>query len=95
MQSERSWTVPKHVLISTLDARLHTGELRIAAELTESGALAEELKDFRRKVSAAGRYSYEARVGRHDDLVLACAIALWVACNPPPRMFVGSVVGHY
>jgi hypothetical protein len=95
MQSERCWTVPKSVLISTLDARLHTGELRIAAELTEAGALAEELKDFRRKVSAAGRYSYEARVGKHDDLVLACAIALWVACQPPRRIYVGAVKGLY
>lgn len=93
--SERSWGVPKHALISTLDARLNTGEFRVASELTESGALAEELKDFRRKVSVAGRYSYEARVGKHDDLVLACAISLWVACNPPPKMYIGSVIGHY
>ncbi len=93
MQGDRCWTVPKSVLISTLDARLHTAELRIAAELTEAGALAEELKEFRRKVSAAGRSSYEARVGKHDDLVLACAIALWVACQPPRRIYVGAIRG--
>jgi hypothetical protein len=91
--SARSWTIPKHVLISTLDARLHTGELRFAAELTEAGAMAEELKDFRRKVSAAGRYSYEARVGKHDDLVLACAIALWVACRPRQQIIVAPLRG--
>lgn len=77
------WHVPKAVLVSTLDARLHLGELRIAKELTESGALADELKDFRRKVSAAGRYSYEARIGRHDDLVLAVAIGLWAIVGKP------------
>jgi hypothetical protein len=66
-----------------LDARLHTGELRIAAELTEAGALAEELKDFRRKVSVAGRYSFEARVDKHDDLVLAVAIGLWAIVGRP------------
>jgi hypothetical protein len=79
----RGWHVAKQILISTLDARLHTGELRFAAELLEAGAMQEELKDFRRKVSAAGRYAYEARVGKHDDLVLAVAIALWAVVGRP------------
>jgi hypothetical protein len=68
-QGTRRWHVSKTSLISTLDARLHTGELRFAASLHEASALAEELKDFRRHVSVAGRYSYEARVGKNDDLV--------------------------
>jgi hypothetical protein len=79
----RGWHVAKQILISTLDARLHTGELRFAEELLEAGAMQEELKDFRRKVSAAGRYAYEARVGKHDDLVLAVAIALWAVVGRP------------
>jgi len=37
-------------------------------------ALQEELKDFQRKVSAAGGGDYNARTGAHDDLVLAIAI---------------------
>ena len=88
---KRRWHVPKQLLISTLDARLHTGDLRFAADLTEAGAMANELKDFRRKVSDAGRYSYEARVGRHDDLVLAVAIGLWaiVGQPKPPRAAFG------
>jgi hypothetical protein len=80
---DRRWHVPKGVLISTLDARLHTGDLRFAASLTEAGTLANELRDFRRKVSAAGRYSYEARVGQHDDLVLAVAMGLWAIVGRP------------
>jgi hypothetical protein len=76
-----AWRVPKGVLISGLDARLHTGELRIAAALSDAGALAEELKDFQRKVSDAGRSSWSARTGAHDDLVLAVAISLWWATN--------------
>ena len=76
--------VAKGILISTLDARLHTGELKFASDLREAETMRDELKDFRRKVSVAGRYSYEARVGKHDDLVLAVAIALWWAVRPPP-----------
>ncbi len=87
-----SWHVAKSILISTLDARLHLGELRFAAELLEAGAMADELKDFRRKVSSAGRYSFEARTGRHDDLVLACSIGLWALVGRPvaPRPSFGS-----
>jgi hypothetical protein len=86
---EQSWTdggwhVSKTTLISTLDARLHTGELRFAKELTEAGTMAEELRDFRRHVSASGRFQYEARATKHDDLVLSVAIALW-SCTGRPQ----------
>ena len=70
-------------LISNLDARLHTGELRIAAALGDAGALRDELQDFQRKVSDAGRATYAARTGTHDDLVLSVAIALWFATSGP------------
>ncbi|HWK96172.1 MAG TPA: hypothetical protein VNR39_12190 [Pseudolabrys sp.] len=73
----KSYHVPKGVLISSVDARLNTGELRFAAELREAGTLADELKDFRRKVSDAGRATWAARAGAHDDLVLAVAMATW------------------
>ena len=79
----RSWHVAKSALISGLDARLHTGELRIAAAIGEAAALQDELKDFRRHVSAAGRNTWSARTGAHDDLVLAVAIALWFAKSAP------------
>jgi hypothetical protein len=55
--------------------------------------MADELKDFHRKVSAAGRYSYEARAGRHDDLVLAVAIGLWAIVGRPKP--VPAAVGTY
>lgn len=76
--------VAKTILISQLDAALHTGRLRFASALADAEAMAEELKDFRRKVSDAGRSSYAARTGSHDDLVLAVAIATWWLNQPPP-----------
>jgi len=76
------WHVAKTILISTLDAKLHIGELRFAAALSGSAAMKDELQDFRRHVGAAGRATYSARQGKHDDLVLAVAIALWWASRP-------------
>jgi hypothetical protein len=75
----RTWHVPRAQLISGVDARLYTGELRIAAGIRDAG----ELKDFQRKVSDAGRSTWATRTGGHDDLVLAVAIALWFAIEDP------------
>jgi hypothetical protein len=94
-EGDRRWHVPKAILISALDARLHTGELRFAAELQEAGAMAEELKDFRRKVSAAGRHQYEARAGRHDDLVLSVSLAVWWASRPRFEASWAPLIGLY
>ena len=59
---------------------LHTDELKIAAALSDAEPLQEELKDFQRKVSDAGRATYNARTGAHDDLVLADKA---LAARPP------------
>jgi hypothetical protein len=79
MTGGRRYSASKSHLVSMLEAKLHTGELRFAKELREAPAMESELKDFRWHVSEAGRYSFEARGGTHDDLVLAVAIALWRA----------------
>ena len=68
---------------NTVSARLHTDELKIAAALSDAETLQEELKDFQRKVSDAGRATYNARVGAHDDLILAVAIAFWFSKSMP------------
>jgi hypothetical protein len=68
-------------LTRAMEARLHTGELRIAAALADALALRDKLKDFARKVSDAGRVTYSARSGAHDAFVLAVAIALFVVTN--------------
>jgi hypothetical protein len=90
------WHVGKSLLVSHLDAALHCGVLRFAASLLEGEALKNELQDFQRHVNTAGRASYQARVGKHDDLVLAVSLAVWRAAgNGPGAIFSTPIIGYY
>jgi hypothetical protein len=83
----RKWGVPKSTLVSTLDAKLHCGELRIAEELTAADALKDELANLHVTVRQTGGLLFEHRVGKHDDLVFAIAMALWWLVAGQPRDF--------
>jgi len=72
-------SVPKLTLVSRLQALLHEGRLKILRELDEAETLVRELQDFRVEFTAAGHLTFNARSGKHDDLVLALAIAVWRA----------------
>jgi hypothetical protein len=71
------WRVAKLQLVSRLQAMLHSGELEIASDLPDLAALKAELQNFRVNFTDRGSMTFAARVGAHDDLVLAVAIALW------------------
>jgi hypothetical protein len=71
--------VPKLVLISRVQALLHGGRLKIHKGLAEAAALVSEMQSFQASVSDHGYWRFGARSGKHDDLVLAVAIALWRA----------------
>lgn len=75
------WSVSKLQLISRLQAELHQERLRISTKLKDAQALAKELQDFRVNVTTAGNAVFAARIGAHDDLVLALAIATWEATS--------------
>ena len=75
--SPNHWHVAKIQLISPLQAALHSGDLKIAADLPETQTLISELSNFQASFTASGYAKFGARQGKHDDLVLACAIALW------------------
>jgi hypothetical protein len=76
--------VPKLSLISRLQALLHEGRLKIHRGLAEAPTLVRELADFRVQYTAAGSLTFNARAGKHDDLVLAVAIACWRAHGSGP-----------
>jgi hypothetical protein len=67
--------VPKLTLVSRLQALLHEGRLKIQNQLPEAETLVRELQDFRVEFTPAGHLTFNARSGKHDDLVLALAIA--------------------
>src|SRR5437763_13899498 len=71
--------VPKLTLVSRLQALLHEGRLKILRELADAETLVRELQDFRVEFTATGHLTFNARSGKHDDLVLALAIAVWRA----------------
>ena len=50
-----------------------------------AATLVEELRNFTIKVMAAGTETFAAldKVGLHDDLTMACAIAVWRGENRP------------
>lgn len=80
--------IPKRDLIVGLQVLLQTGGLKIAAGMRYGAALVSELAEVRVKVSTAGNEQFGAwRVGTHDDLVFAVALACWAAGkkypNPP------------
>ena len=88
----RRWSVAKALLITGVDARLHSGELRFAAELAEAHALAEELKDFRRHLTAAGRATYQARTG---SMMISCWRSPSRCGGPSSGAGTGSSSGRY
>jgi hypothetical protein len=71
--------VPKKELVAALQVPLQSGRLDIPADHPQAAVLARELANFRVKVSAAAHESFNARDGEHDDLLLALAMAVWLA----------------
>lgn len=73
------YTVPKKELISVLQLFLGNDRLEIAKGLKHAQTLYDELKDYEYKFTQAGNMTFNAREGKHDDLILAVAIGLWYA----------------
>lgn len=76
----RTWRVPKRDLVGVLQVAFQARRLQIAAGLSAADLLLQELMNFKVKITAAANDTYGAwREGVHDDLVLAVAIACWLA----------------
>ena len=75
----RKWGVPKSIIVSGIDAKLHCGALRFSKQLLEGDALKDEMQNFQRSVSQTGKLLFEHRAGKHDDLIFSIGISLWWA----------------
>ena len=83
-----TWHVGKVQLVSVLDAVVRSRRLKIAAGLAHAPTLAGELRAFREKRTDTGHSKFEALQERlHDDMVLALALALWLADRVPRGRF--------
>jgi hypothetical protein len=79
--------VPKKTLVATMQLLIQGHRLRIAPDLPLAEPLANELTTFRVRVTAAGNETFESwRERDHDDLVLAVALAAWLAERTPPSL---------
>jgi hypothetical protein len=88
--------VPKLMLISRIQSLLFESRLKVQADIAEAPAFLEELRDFRVEYSAAGNMTYNARHGKHDDMVSAAAVAAWRLSDGaggwgPPSEFLAAV----
>ena len=74
------WTVTKADLIGAVQVALQNRALRIAANMAETTALVTELKAYHKELSAGGvTYANDPRFAAHDDLVIATALAVFMA----------------
>lgn len=75
-----NWHVPKQDLMGGVQVMLERGELRIAAQMKNLGALLRELADVRMVWRGTSGVKIGAEGYReHDDLVVALALAVWRA----------------
>lgn len=73
------WKVPKKELVSILQALMGTGRIKVKSSLPNCSSLLKEFENFKVNVKETGHEEFgEWRTGQHDDMVLACAIGLWV-----------------
>jgi hypothetical protein len=71
--------VPKKDLIDGAKVLLEQRRLQVVRSLPEASTLVDELMTYQQATSATGYTSFNAREGKHDDLILAVAIAAWLA----------------
>jgi hypothetical protein len=89
------WAVPKKDLVAVVQLLLQSRRLKWDVRLPHAKDLARELADFQVRITASANEQFGAwREGSHDDLVLAVAIACWLAERLQPtitsRPFSGS-----
>lgn len=76
------WNVPKQDLVGRIQVMLEREQLRIPRKLAEAGSFVRELRAMRLDTTERGRKRMSAHGSDHDDLVMAIALACWLATQP-------------
>ena len=76
-QDGATWLVPKLELASLLQVLLQSRRIKVSPSLIEAETLVRELGTFQVKPAVDKDKGLDWRQRPHDDLVLACAIAVW------------------
>ncbi len=88
------WHVSKRELVTTLALVHQSRRLIVPWKLRHGRTLAREMENFRSKITLSANEQFEAwRAGQHDDLLLACAIAVFCGerfCGEPWEPPAGS-----
>lgn len=83
-KDDAGFRVPKRDLVGAVQVMLQEGRLKVAEVLPEAQTFVREATAFRVTINDRGHDSYAAwREGDHDDLVLAVALACWLATDNP------------
>jgi len=83
--------VVKKRLVGAVQIPLQSGRLRFAEALDLTPVLVKEMEAYRLKVTVVRDETFEAwRERDHDDLVLALALAVYVASFRPSRAWVNG-----
>jgi hypothetical protein len=75
----KAYRVAKGQLVSSVQAALGTERLKVAKGVDQGETLKKELLSFNVDVTPAANEVFSARVGTHDDLVLAVAMGAWLS----------------
>lgn len=78
------WSCGKSVLVSSLLVTVQGGRIHLP-DTEDARALASELAHFRAETTASGRTTYNARSGKHDDLLIALGLCTLPLIAPDTR----------
>lgn len=71
--------IPKKDLVESAIARLENGSLVFADSIQDKEAMMNELVSYQSEIKASGHIRYNARTGKHDDLVMALVLGMYDA----------------
>ena len=67
--------IPKQILINKLIIDYQANKIAMPSKLDLCQTIIDEISNYQMDISKAGNWQYNARDGKHDDLVIALALA--------------------